>query len=220
MPFVWRKHSSVTPPLAVSLQPVTVGSDRADSIERALSAHVNLLAEATRAMQQATVSFINFAGIVGAGALTVGIVRHVRLVTIFAPYAMAIVLCYLLQLYTDIERSLTQRELVEDRLNCLLGSPVFQGTSLEARRYRNRLSVRMLGLLNAVPLFVFAGYSIRETRFPHHEHWYFIDLFVANLVGLAVFAVVLLLAYLELARIARKTTAVFTLQQQSAVDRH
>jgi hypothetical protein len=213
MPFVWRKQSSVKPPLAVSVQPITVGSDRADSIERALSAHVNLLAEATRAMQQTTVSFINFAGLVGAGALTVGIIRHERLVTIFAPYAIAIVLCYLLQLYTDIERSLTHRELVEDRLNSLLGSPVFLGTSPGARRYRNRLSVRMLGALNAIPFLVFAGYSIQETGTPRHEHWGFLDLFVTNAVGLAVFAVVLVLAYLELVRVAEKTAADFMAKQ-------
>lgn len=85
-------------------------------------------------------------GLIVAAVVTIGFARNEAqpLVTVLAPYALAIVIAYLLQVYTDIEKWVTLREHLEAQL-LSKGACMLQATVLD-RRYRNRLSVRMSAL--------------------------------------------------------------------------
>lgn len=69
----------------------------------ALLQNIAFLSQTIQQLQVASISYINFAGLVSVGALTVGIIRPVPLIEVFAPYALSIVFIFLIQLYTDIE---------------------------------------------------------------------------------------------------------------------
>lgn len=126
----------------------------------ALLQNIAYLSQAIQQLQVASISYINFAGLVSIGALTVGIIRPVLLVEIFAPYALSIVFIFLIQLYTDIERLTTIREVLEAHANSKMPAPAFLGLNERSSKYRGRHSVRLIAVLLALPLGLFAYHSI------------------------------------------------------------
>jgi hypothetical protein len=126
----------------------------------ALLQNIAYLTQTIQQLQVASISYINFAGLISVGALTVGIIQRVPLVEILAPYGLSIVFIFLLQLYTDIERLTTIREVLEDHANCQMPAPAFLGLNKLSSKYRGRLSVRLVAALLAVPLVLFGYHSV------------------------------------------------------------
>ncbi len=126
----------------------------------ALLQNIAYLTQTIQQLQVASISYINFAGLVSIGALTVGIIQPVPLVEIFAPYGLSIVFIFLIQLYTDIERLTTIREVLEQHANSKMPEPAFLGLNKWSSKYRGRLSVRLIAGLIAIPLGLFGYHSI------------------------------------------------------------
>jgi len=198
MPFIGR----------IDLQPVdgqftvgdlTISTHRDDTRVTALLLHIGELSRAIQQLQIATISYINFAGLISVGALTVGIVKPERLVGVFAPYALTVVLVFLLQLYTDIERLITLREIVEAHLNRALHAPAFLGMNELSSKHRGRVSVRLVAILLAFPLLGLAYYSgiqtvgLRDRWLEVSVHWW-------NIGGMAFCSLVLAWAAFEMVR--------------------
>jgi len=169
-----------------------------DAREKVLLTSIAELSRAVQQLQVSTVSFINFAGLISIGALTIGLVQSKHLVLIAAPYGLTIVMVYLVQLYTDIERLTTLREVSEKHLNAMLPTPALPGRNKVAVHYRGRLSVRMLGGLNTAVIIVFAGLGLAQTSGTPHPHFGPVDLHILNVVGLAICATILLTAGIEM----------------------
>jgi hypothetical protein len=126
----------------------------------ALLQNIAFLTQSIQQLQVASISYINFAGLISIGALTVGIIRPVPLVEIFAPYGLSIVFIFLIQLYTDIERLTTIREAFEQHANSQMPRPAFLGLNDLSSKYRGRKSVRLIAVLLAIPLALFGYHSI------------------------------------------------------------
>jgi hypothetical protein len=122
--------------------------------------NIAYLSQAIQQLQVACISYINFAGLLSIGALTVGIIQPVPLVEVFAPYALSIVFIFLIQLYTDIERLMTIREVFEQHANSQMPKPAFLGLNELSSKYRGRPSVRLISVLLAIPLGLFVYHSI------------------------------------------------------------
>jgi hypothetical protein len=161
--------------------------------------HIGELSRAIQQLQIATISYINFAGLISVGALTVGIIQPEPLIGIFAPYALTVVLVFLLQLYTDIERLITLREIVETHLNNALGEPAFLGLNKHSSQHRGRVSVRLVAVLLIFPLLGLAYYSYSQTS-AMHQVWSNIYVHWWNVMGLSFCGVVLLWAAFEMFR--------------------
>ena len=183
----------------ISVGDLSVSTDRDDTRATALLAHIGELTKATQQLQTSTISFINFAGLISAGALTVGITQSKPLIGIFAPYALTVALAFLLQLYTDIERLITLREFVEGHLNGALNAPAYLGINIFSSRHRNRISVRLVAVLLAIPLLGIGFYSIKQTS-STHPHWHGINLHWVNVFGLTFCVIVLVWAATEMFR--------------------
>jgi hypothetical protein len=129
----------------------------------ALLQNIAYLTQSIQQLQVASISYINFAGLVSIGALTIGIIQPVPLVEIFAPYGLSIVYIFLIQLYTDIERLTTIREVFEQQANSEMPRPAFLGLNKMSSDYRGRKSVRLIAVLLAIPLGLFGYHSVRVT---------------------------------------------------------
>jgi hypothetical protein len=184
----------------VSLDPVAVESTADDYRDKALLFNIGELSRAAQQMQVSTISFINFAGLITVGALTLGLVRSEPLIILLAPYGLIIVLGYLLQLYTDIERMTTLREVFEKHANLRLGAPAFLGFNPLSRRYRGRLSVRLLGILNAAPLVLLGYFSLTEASRHAAPSWSPLSFVVLHGLALSLCAVVPIRAGWEMLR--------------------
>ncbi|GAA3717422.1 hypothetical protein GCM10022399_37510 [Terrabacter ginsenosidimutans] len=122
-----------------------------------LRAEIARLDEDVRSASEAVDRVISMAGLIAAGVVTLGFARNASqpLVTLVAPYGLTIVVTYLLQLYTDIERRIALRQHLEDAMGSQ-GAPMHQPLILN-RSYRNRTSVRLIALVYAcVMLVIFA----------------------------------------------------------------
>jgi hypothetical protein len=106
-----------------------------------------------RTAQAGIEKFITLAGVVAAAIVTVGLAAKDQqpLVAILAPYALAILITYLLQLYTDVEVRWIIREYHEVSLyKSNNGQPIALQPAVLTVRYRNRLSVRLISVLYAI----------------------------------------------------------------------
>ncbi len=141
--------------------------------------------------------FVSMAGLVGAAIVTIGIVKSGGnpYVAIFAPYGLAVLLTYLLQLFTDIEYRFALRQVVEERLNhAFPAAELLQPLVIDVR-YRNRLSVRGAAVSYAVYFVAATAASFVQA----HQHLRpFLQ--VANYVGLALAAALMATAFFELYR--------------------
>jgi hypothetical protein len=180
----------------------------------ALLQNIAYLTQAIQQLQVASISYINFAGLISVGALTVGIIRQVSLVEILAPYGLSIVFIFLIQLYTDIERLITIREVLEEHANYHMPAPAFLGLNKFSSKYRGRLSVRLVTALLAIPLVLFGyhgivamtslaspaakhGHRLADSAVRHRQEW--LEFFrYLNYVGLGLCFFILLWASLEL----------------------
>jgi hypothetical protein len=196
----WRRRLALEPLMGrVQLDPVagrlrvdelTIGTSREDTRINALLLNIGELSHAIQQLQIATISYINFAGLISVGALTVGLIKPERLIEIFSPYALTVVLAFLVQLYTDIERLTTLREIMERRVNDTLDTPAFLGINELSSRHRGRFSVRLVAPLLALPILLFAFHSWQTTRHPA-QHWWIFNLHIVNTIGLAFCALLL-----------------------------
>jgi hypothetical protein len=168
----------------LQLEELTIGSSREDTRISALLLNIGELSRTIQQLQIATISYINFAGLISVGALTVGLIKPERLIEVFSPYALTVVLSFLVQLYTDIERLITIREIMERRVNDALDAPAFLGINELSSRHRGRFSVRLVTPLLALPVLLFAFHSWQTTRQPAY-HWWILNLHVINSIGLA-----------------------------------
>jgi hypothetical protein len=168
----------------------------------ALLQNISYLSQAIQQLQVASISYINFAGLVSVGALTVGIIRPVPLIEVFAPYALSIVFIFLIQLYTDIERLTTIKEVIEQHANSQMPAPAFLGLNKLSRKYRGRTSVQLIAVLLAIPLALFGYHSIGAmgalvSTAKRHEHWWWEALRYVNYLGLTFCLVTILWALSE-----------------------
>jgi hypothetical protein len=162
---------------------VQVNEPDSDLALRITIEEVNDLRRAVRELSMSVERFINFAGLIAAGAITYGVISQAppgngadsssdtrgRLVLIFAPYALALVYGYIIQIYTDVEvraslKDHLEREINEEferRLTTSSPSPnsptrailVLNDSIVNSEAYRGRLSVRLVGLINAGAFF-------------------------------------------------------------------
>lgn len=144
----------------LKLDELTIDTSKNYTRINALLQNIAYLTQATQQLQVASISYINFAGLISVGALAVGIIRKVPLIEIFAPYGLSIVFVFLIQLYTDIERLTTIREVLEVHANSQMRAPAFLGLNKLSSKYRGRPSVRLITVLLAIPLLLFGYYSI------------------------------------------------------------
>lgn len=175
----------------------------------ALLQNIAYLTQTIQQLQVASISYINFAGLVSIGALTVGIIKPVPLVEVFAPYGLSIVFTFLIQLYTDIERLTTIREVFEQHANSHMPQQAFLGLNEWSSKYRGRPSVRLIAGLLAIPLVLFAYHSIAAMRalassskhskhIKHSEHiWQEVFKYL-NYVGLSFCLLVIMWALCEM----------------------
>lgn len=138
--------------------------------EQALRVMLAETADLTRAMREFLMTadrFINFSGIVVAAALTLGVVKHDEgknwLVLVFAPYGLAIVFGYLIQIYTEVEKRAGYKRFLEERVNELMARQVLLESQVNSRVQRNSRSVMGMQILNGSVFCLLVWMSIRET---------------------------------------------------------
>jgi hypothetical protein len=165
-----------------------------------LLAQISSVDEWARCLAATADRFIYFFGLISIGTLTYGIIGKHDVVTVLAFYALSVATCYQLQLYTDIEAYLSQREELEKRWNTMVGSTVFVRAASLGHDYRSRLSVRMLALLNGAPL---AGLAIYGPHVASRMHLHY-HLFAINIVGVCFTASVVVVATFENQNITKK----------------
>lgn len=192
----------------LNLGELTVNNSGDDTRAAALLQNISYLSQTIQQLQVATISYINFAGLVSIGALTVGVIQRQPLIEIFAPYGLSTVLVFLLQLYTDIERLVTIKEVLEAHVNSVIPAPAFLGLNRLSSKYRGRTSVRFVSVLLAIPLVLFGYHSIAATArlvrtAAMAERWWRRDLFYLNWIGLGFCLTVILWAGWEMIRAHR-----------------
>jgi hypothetical protein len=173
----------------LKLDELTIDASKNYTRTSALLQNIAYLTQTAQQLQVASISYINFAGLISVGALAVGIIRKVPLIEIFAPYGLSIVFIFLIQLYTDIERLTTIREVLEVHANRQMTAPAFLGLNKLSNKYRGRGSVRFSPALLAIPLFLFGYYSIVAMAglvksSSKHGHGWLEILQVLNYIGL------------------------------------
>lgn len=188
----------------VKLDDLTIDTSRNYTRTGALLQNIGYLSQAIQQLQVASISYINFAGLISIGALTVGIIRPVPLVEIFAPYGLSIVFIFLIQLYTDIERLITIKEFLEEHANRQMQAPAFLGLNDLSSDYRGRKSVRLIAFLLAIPLALFIYHSIGAmasltSSTNRHGHWW-MGFRYLNYFGLAFSLFVIIRAGYEMFR--------------------
>jgi hypothetical protein len=166
--------------------------------------NITYLSQAIQQLQVASISYINFAGLISVGALTVGIIQPVPLVEVFAPYALSIVFIFLIQLYTDIERLTTIKEVFEEHANSQMPAPAFLGLNQLSMKYRGRPSVRLIAVILAIPLGLFGYHSVVAMEglvnsAKRYEDWWEVFRYL-NYVGLVFCLVVIIWAGCEMLR--------------------
>jgi hypothetical protein len=185
------------------LDELTIDTSKNYTRVSALLQNIAYLTQTAQQLQVASISYINFAGLISVGALAVGIIRKVPLIEIFAPYGLSIVFIFLIQLYTDIERLTTIREVLEAHANRQMTAPAFLGLNKLSSKYRGRGSVRLSPVLLAIPLFLFGYYSIVamaglvKSSSKHGHEWLEI-LQVLNYIGLGLCIAIILWAGWEM----------------------
>jgi hypothetical protein len=137
--------------------------------------------------------FVNFAGIIAAATITGGIIGHKPLIVILAPYALAIIFTYQLQLFTDAERFTVLLNYLESQLNSDLRTLLFRTGSVFDRQYRNRWSVKGVQIAYSVALSVSFTISGIKAYQNYGLGWLLIDI-----AGLAAIAAVLGVALREI----------------------
>jgi hypothetical protein len=194
----------------LKLDELTIDTSQGYTRISALLQNIGYLAQAIQQLQVASISYINFAGLISIGALTVGIIRPVPLVEIFAPYGLSIVFIFLIQLYTDIERLTTIKEVFEGEANCLMrAGPAFLGLNEASSKYRGRWSVRLISALLAIPLVIFIVHSrgamaaLVSSPKEHHHSWW-VAFQVGNYIGLVFCLITIAWASCEMLRAHKK----------------
>lgn len=156
--------SNPVKPLAVD---ATVGESEDGQILRILLTEVADLTKAMREMLMTADRFINFAGLIAVGALTIGLIKHDEgknwLALVFAPYGIALAFGYLIQIYTEVEKRAGHKRFLEARINSLVGRPVLLESQINSRVERNRKSVIGMQVLNAMGFFGLIALSAKET---------------------------------------------------------
>ncbi|WP_165970285.1 hypothetical protein [Actinomadura sp. 6K520] len=145
----------------------TVGESEDGQILRILLTEVADLTKAMREMLMTADRFINFAGLIAVGALTIGLIKHDEgknwLALVFAPYGIALAFGYLIQIYTEVEKRAGYKRFLEARVNSLVGRPVLLESQINSRVERNRKSVIGMQVLNAMGFFGLIALSAKET---------------------------------------------------------
>jgi hypothetical protein len=114
------------------------------------------VADLTKAMRELLMTadrFIYFGGLIVAAALSFGMARSGGsdpnwIVLVFAPYGLAIVFGYLIQVYTEVEKRAGYKKYLEERINSRCPEPVLLESYVNSHSNRNRLSVIGLQVLN------------------------------------------------------------------------
>jgi hypothetical protein len=129
--------------------------------------------------------FVTLAALALGALVTVGILNSKAVVSILTPYGLAFVLTYLAQIYTDIETRVTLRSYLE-RLGQVNGNRVvaLQSAVLDDG-YRNRLSVRLIGVLFLAVTVAMLIISVRTALLVHVPQALLVLHFVGLLLVLA-----------------------------------
>lgn len=148
--------------------------------------------------------FLTMAGLLGAAAVTVGLSRREAepLILVLVPYAMAIVMAFILQIYTDTERMYVLRQALEQHQWDATGDPMLQTVVMDAG-YRGRLSVRITSLIWAALLVGLFATSIWTGVETLATGWMWL-----HAVGIALAGLAIVCAAFELMRASKATLAV------------
>ncbi|GFN09726.1 hypothetical protein ACTFBT_38415 [Streptomyces microflavus] len=153
----------------------------------------------TRIQQMTTGAerFVYFAGLIAAATVKIGVIDNNALVIIVAPYALAFVITYQIQMYTDVEYLQGVREKVEISVNPTHQEVILMERLVITRKYRNRLSVNLTQTFYGLGMVAFIVYSgVRS----HAHSWAGVNLLFFNILGLLACLTLLGAAIYELRR--------------------
>ncbi|MFI6548539.1 hypothetical protein ACIBO9_35380 [Streptomyces prunicolor] len=145
----------------------TVGESRDDQALRIMLDEVADLTKAMREFLMTADRFINFSGIIAVGALTIGGIKHDDgnnwLALVFAPYGLAMVFGYLIQIYTEVEKRAGYKKFLESQINQIMDRPVLLESQINSQVERNRRSVRLMQRFNGLGFLSLTYLSVMET---------------------------------------------------------
>ena len=156
---------------------VAVNGSRDDQILQIMVAEVADLTKAMREFLMTADRFVNFSGIITVGALTIGGINHDHgknwLALVFAPYGLAMAFGYLIQVYTEVEKRAGYKKFLELQINRTMGKHVLLESQINSQVERNRLSVKLMQVINALGFLALAALSGIETfrRYSGEKYW-------------------------------------------------
>ncbi|MFJ2392191.1 hypothetical protein ACIOTI_05525 [Streptomyces sp. NPDC087843] len=125
--------------------------------------------------------FVYFAGLIAAATVKIGLIDKKDPVIIIAPYALAFVITYQIQMYTDVEYLQGVREKVEASVNLTQQEIILLESVVITRKYRNRLSVTLAQVFYGLGMVAFIAYSgVRS----YAHTWAGVNLLFWNTLGL------------------------------------
>jgi hypothetical protein len=156
---------------------VEVNGSRDDQLLQIMLTEVADLTKAMREFLMTADRFVNFSGVITVGALTIGGINHDHgnnwLALVFAPYGLAMAFGYLIQVYTEVEKRAGYKKFLEFQINRAMGKQVLLESQINSQVERNRLSVRLMQVINAFGFLALAALSGIETfrRYSGEKYW-------------------------------------------------
>lgn len=98
------------------------------------------------AVSNALERFQSLAAVLAGALVTIGVLQRHTAVEVLAPYGFTVIVCYILQLYTDAEMLTTLRDYLELSVNRQEGRPAAMRPAVLDSTHRNRRSVHLVGL--------------------------------------------------------------------------
>jgi hypothetical protein len=121
--------------------------DNRKLILEALLAEASRLGDAIADRHVAAERFISVAGALSGVGLTLGLKDDQKPILIGLPIGIAIIMLYMVQIYTDAAMHSGHREAIEIRLKKEFGESILVGQSLVAKKHARRLSTKLSSFL-------------------------------------------------------------------------
>lgn len=112
-------------------------------ILEALLAEASRLGDAIADRHEAAERFISVAGALSGVGLTLGLKDDQKIILIGLPIGIAIIMLYMVQIYTDAAMHSGHREAIEVRLEKEFGQSVLVGQAWVAKKHARRLSTKL-----------------------------------------------------------------------------
>jgi hypothetical protein len=157
----------------------------------ALLSEASRLGDAIAERHAAAERFVAVAGAILGVGLTLGLFQHQRAVLTGLPFAVIVILIYMIQIYTDAGMHSGHRQALETKLNREFGYAVVVGQSYVAAGYGRRRSVGWtLGLVSVIWLATAVSGGFALFRLLHPE-WIRIVALIAYILFLVLTMIVL-----------------------------